>query len=673
MRKVLITGGAGFIGSHLAEAVLSAGDAVVAVDDLSTGSYRNVDHLSGDAFELVVASVDDPATMEGLVRTADLVYHLAAAVGVKLIVADPVRTIETNIRGTEVVLRLANKWRRPVVVASTSEVYGKSERVPYAEEHDMVLGPTSHSRWAYAASKAIDEFLAVAYFRRDGLPVVIARLFNTVGPRQTGRYGMVLPTFVRQALRGEPITVYGDGRQSRAFTYVGDAVARPAGSAPAPGGVRRGVQRGRRPGGHHPRPGPPGAGAHRVGVRDRDGALRPGLRAGLRGHGAPGARHLQAAAGHRVRPPGEPGGDHRPGGRALPAEPGLRLMLAGLLAFVLAAGLAGACVRFPVLGRPFTRAASGARWRADAVPLAGGVAMAAAFAAAVAAFGRDLPGAGAVLAGAGTALAVGLADDLRPLPAWAKLAGQAGAGAVLAALGVRAALPGPEAVAWVATIAWVVVVANALNLFDNFDGAAGGAALVASLALALWWGIGPGPDGSGGSPGRGGGRLPGMELPPGAGLHGRCRVTLPGGRPGRPHPARRRAGRRGAARRRGRWWSWCRWCCSPCPCSTPPWWPWSGAGTTARWRWGDGTTPLIAWSLLGLGPRPVAFLLWGLAAGAAGAASLAAAGRWWFAAGGRPAGGRPGRPRHPPGAGAASTAERGRSKAGCRCRRGAAG
>ena len=224
MRNVLITGGAGFIGSHLSEAVVAAGDAVVAVDDLSTGSFRNVEHLNGGAFELVVASVDDAATMEGLVRRADLVYHLAAAVGVKLIVADPVRTIETNIRGTEVVLRLANKWRRPVVVASTSEVYGKSERVPYAEEHDMVLGPTSHSRWAYAASKAIDEFLAVAYHRRDGLPVVIARLFNTVGPRQTGRYGMVLPTFIRQALRGEPITVYGDGRQSRAFTYVSDAV-----------------------------------------------------------------------------------------------------------------------------------------------------------------------------------------------------------------------------------------------------------------------------------------------------------------------------------------------------------------------------------------------------------------------------------------------------------------
>jgi UDP-glucose 4-epimerase len=225
MRTVLVTGGAGFIGSHLAEAVVDAGDRVVAVDDLSTGSFRNVGHLAeGPSFELVVASVEDSSTLEGLVREADVVYHLAAAVGVKLIVDDPVHTIETNIRGTEVVLRLANKWRRPVVIASTSEVYGKSDRVPYSEEHDMVLGPTTHSRWAYAASKAIDEFLAVAYHRRDGLPVVIARLFNTVGPRQTGRYGMVIPTFVRQALRGEDITVYGDGKQSRSFTYVGDAV-----------------------------------------------------------------------------------------------------------------------------------------------------------------------------------------------------------------------------------------------------------------------------------------------------------------------------------------------------------------------------------------------------------------------------------------------------------------
>jgi UDP-glucose 4-epimerase len=225
MRTVLVTGGAGFIGSHLAEAILARGDRVLALDDLSTGSYQNVGHLVGNpGFELVVSGVDDGATMEGLTQRSDLVFHLAAAVGVRLIVDDPVRTIETNIRGTEVVLRLANKWRRPVVVASTSEVYGKSERVPYAEDHDMVLGASTHSRWAYAASKVIDEFLALAYHRRDGLPVVVARLFNTVGPRQTGRYGMVLPSFVRQALRGEPITVFGDGSQSRTFIDVGDTV-----------------------------------------------------------------------------------------------------------------------------------------------------------------------------------------------------------------------------------------------------------------------------------------------------------------------------------------------------------------------------------------------------------------------------------------------------------------
>lgn len=225
MQTVLITGGAGFIGSHLAEALVAAGNGVIAVDDLSTGSQRNVAHLEqAPGFELVVADVTDGATLEPLVRRADLVYHLAAAVGVRLIVDDPIGTIQTNIRGTEEVLHLVDRWRRPIVVASTSEVYGKSERVPYAEDHDMVLGPTTNSRWAYAASKAIDEFLAIAYHRGHGLPVVVVRLFNTVGPRQTGRYGMVVPTFVRQALRGDPITVFGDGSQSRAFTYVSDAV-----------------------------------------------------------------------------------------------------------------------------------------------------------------------------------------------------------------------------------------------------------------------------------------------------------------------------------------------------------------------------------------------------------------------------------------------------------------
>lgn len=307
-------------------------------------------------------------------------------------------------------------------------------------------------------------------------------------------------------------------------------------------------------------------------------------------------------------------------------------MLAGPAAFVLVALLAGAFVRFPLLARPFTRVAAGARWRADAVPLAGGMAMAAGFAVAVAGFGRDLPGAGAVLASAGTALAVGLADDLHPLPAWAKLAGQAGAGVVLAALGVRASLPGPEALAWAATIAWVVVAANAFNLFDNFDGAAGGAALVAAVTVALWWGLGAGPTAPAAAlAGAAAGFLL-WNAPParifmgdagshflGAALAGL--TLLDAGRAGTTGPApavlavlvpvvllavplfdtvlvtvERRRHRR----------------------------PLAVGGR-------DHTAHRLA--RLGLAPRRVALLLWGLTAAAAGAASLAAAGGWWFAAG----------------------------------------
>lgn len=225
MKHVLITGGAGFVGSHLAERLLDEGVTVTALDDLSTGSFRNVEHLvDRDGYELVVDSVDEADTLEALMRGSDLVYHLAAAVGVKLIVEEPVRTIETNIRGSEIVLELANKWRKPTLLTSTSEVYGKNAKVPFSEDDDMVFGPTTHSRWSYACSKAIDEFLAIAYHRKTRLPVIVARLFNTVGPRQTGQYGMVIPTFVRQALNGEDITVYGDGSQRRTFTYVTDAV-----------------------------------------------------------------------------------------------------------------------------------------------------------------------------------------------------------------------------------------------------------------------------------------------------------------------------------------------------------------------------------------------------------------------------------------------------------------
>jgi UDP-glucose 4-epimerase len=218
-----ITGGAGFIGSHLAEVLLAKGDRVLVLDDLSTGRIRNIEHLKANpSFEYVIDSMmNRPLTAE-LVDRADYVFHLAAAVGVKLIVESPVRTIETNVRGTEIILELSNKKKKPVFIASTSEVYGKSTRIPFSEDGDLVLGPTTRGRWSYACSKALDEFLALAYFHEKSLPVVVGRLFNTVGPRQTGRYGMVLPTFVSQALSSRPITVYGDGTQSRCFGYVSD-------------------------------------------------------------------------------------------------------------------------------------------------------------------------------------------------------------------------------------------------------------------------------------------------------------------------------------------------------------------------------------------------------------------------------------------------------------------
>lgn len=223
--RVLLTGGAGFIGSHLAEVLLDQGHAVSIIDDLSTGAMDNIVHLKGrQGFSYVIDTVMNDPLMAELVDGVDVVFHLAAAVGVKLIVEAPVRTIETNVHGTEVVLTHASKKGKLVVVFSTSEVYGKSTAVPFREDADLVMGPTFKHRWAYACSKAIDEFLALAYYRERQLPVIIVRLFNTVGPRQTGRYGMVIPTFVRQALAGEPITVYGDGRQTRSFTYVGDVV-----------------------------------------------------------------------------------------------------------------------------------------------------------------------------------------------------------------------------------------------------------------------------------------------------------------------------------------------------------------------------------------------------------------------------------------------------------------
>jgi UDP-glucose 4-epimerase len=223
--RVLITGGAGFVGSHLSEALLDRGDEVFVLDDLSTGSIDNIAHLKPNPkFHYTIDSVTNEPLLAELIDRCDTVIHLAAAVGVKLIVEQPVRTIETNVHGTEVVLKIANKKKKLVLIASTSEVYGKSTIVPFREDADLVLGPTSKHRWAYACSKMIDEFLALAYWKERKLPVIIVRLFNTVGPRQTGQYGMVVPNFVQQALAGQPITVFGDGTQSRSFTYVGDVV-----------------------------------------------------------------------------------------------------------------------------------------------------------------------------------------------------------------------------------------------------------------------------------------------------------------------------------------------------------------------------------------------------------------------------------------------------------------
>ena len=223
--RFLITGGAGFVGSHLAELLLERGDEVFLLDDLSTGSMENIRHLkSHDHLHYFLDRIENRALLAELVDESDIIFHLAAAVGVRLIVESPVRTIETNIHGTQLVLEAASKKKKLVFIASTSEVYGKNSNVPFVEDADLVLGPTSKGRWSYAASKAVDEFLALSYWKERKQPVVVGRLFNTVGPRQTGRYGMVLPSFVSQALDGTPITVFGDGRQSRCFAHVKDVV-----------------------------------------------------------------------------------------------------------------------------------------------------------------------------------------------------------------------------------------------------------------------------------------------------------------------------------------------------------------------------------------------------------------------------------------------------------------
>ena len=223
--RALITGGAGFIGSHLAEELLRRGDLVHVIDDLSTGRLENLTNvMNSPRFSIAVETILNETVMDRLVSECDIIYHLAAAVGVELIVSRPVEVIQTNILGTDMVLKLANRYLKKVVITSTSEIYGKSNHVPFKENDDRVLGPTTKNRWSYSSSKAIDEFLALAYHKEKRLETIIVRLFNTVGPRQTGRYGMVLPRFVVQALKGEPITVYNDGTMIRCFTYVNDVV-----------------------------------------------------------------------------------------------------------------------------------------------------------------------------------------------------------------------------------------------------------------------------------------------------------------------------------------------------------------------------------------------------------------------------------------------------------------
>ena len=223
--RALITGGAGFIGSHLSDRLVERGHCVTAIDDLSTGSRNNVAHLEGnERFQFVHETIMHGGVVDRLVSECDVIYHLASAVGVELIVSRPVEVIERCILGTEIILKTAHRYKKKVLLTSTSEVYGKNGRVPFSEDDDRVLGPTTKSRWSYSCSKAIDEFLALAYHKEKGLPVVIARLFNTVGPRQTAQYGMVVPRFVQQALAGQPLRVYGDGTQRRCFAHVGDVV-----------------------------------------------------------------------------------------------------------------------------------------------------------------------------------------------------------------------------------------------------------------------------------------------------------------------------------------------------------------------------------------------------------------------------------------------------------------
>ncbi len=317
--RFLITGGAGFIGSHLSDLLIEHDHAVHVLDDLSTGGIENIRHLKGHPeFEYTIGSAENHAVVAELVDEADIVVHLAAAVGVTLVVESPVRAIETNVHGTEVVLMHANKKKKPVLIASTSEVYGKSQALPFREDGDLQMGATDKGRWAYACSKAIDEFLAMAYWRERALPTTVVRLFNTVGPRQTGSYGMVVPRLVGQALAGEPLTIYGDGRQTRCFCHVADVVAGPVRPGDRRARLRKRVQRRR----HHrdldPRPRPADHRRDGLQVGDLLDPLRRGLRGGLRGHVPPRARHDQGPRADRLAPDPDAGG-RGPGRGRMPA------------------------------------------------------------------------------------------------------------------------------------------------------------------------------------------------------------------------------------------------------------------------------------------------------------------------------------------------------------------
>jgi UDP-glucose 4-epimerase len=387
--KALITGGAGFIGSHLADLLLSQRHQVILLDDLSTGRYENIQHLLGRRdVEFVLGSILNADLVDDLMARSDVCYHLAAAVGVKLIVERPLQSLMTNIRGSEIVFEKAHKYGTRVLVTSTSEIYGKNTSDRLSEEDDRILGSPLKSRWSYSEAKAIDEILAYTYWREKGLETVIVRLFNTVGPRQTGSYGMVIPRFVSQALRGDAITVYGTGEQTRCFCYVGDVVGGMVALCEHPRRLRPGVQPGWCGGSEYARPRRTHHRRSGFHVEARVHSLRRRLRRGLRRHAAPGARHHPSPQPGGVRTHGRPRRDHRHGDRRTaeliqPVQGGwwqytgvfVASALLSLLLTPLAIRLA---FRRGVLDKP-----GGHKSHTSPVPYLGGLAIVAAFAVAV--------------------------------------------------------------------------------------------------------------------------------------------------------------------------------------------------------------------------------------------------------------------------------------------------